>query len=167
MGKLTAPEPLGGHHDLSSFDCGEPRLNEWLRSHAQRNEASGSSRTFVVCQSETVVGYYTLATGGITHIEATSKVRRNAPDPIPVLILGRLAVDATHQGKGIGEGLLRDALLRSLAVSESVGVRAVLVHAITDKAKDFYLKNGFSESPINHMTLMLPISSIRSAASNG
>lgn len=166
MGKLTAPEPLGGHHDLSSFDCGEPRLNEWLRSHAQRNEASGSSRTFVVCQGEAVVGYYTLATGGITHIEATSRVRRNAPAPIPVLILGRLAVDATHQGKGIGEGLLRDALLRSLAVSESVGVRAVLVHALTNDAKNFYIKHGFAESPLDNLTLMLSISNIKSAIAN-
>lgn len=161
MGKVTAPEPLSSEHDLSRFDCSEPRLNEWLRDYARRNETTGSSRTFVVCQGRIVVGYYTLATGGIAHIEATSKVRRNAPDPIPVLILGRLAVDRMYQGKGIGKGLLRDALLRSMAVSESVGVRAVLVHALTNDAGQFYLENGFSKSPINHLTLMLPISSIR------
>lgn len=161
MGKLTAPEPLGGHHDLSEFDCGEPRLSEWLRNHALHNETNWVSRTYVVCQEKTVVGFYTLATGGVTHIEVHPKLRRNTPDPIPVLILGRLAVDNRFKNKGIGKGLLRDAIFRSLAVSQSVGVRAVLVHALTDSAKSFYLAHGFSESPLNPMTLMLPMQAIQ------
>lgn len=163
MGEITAPESLASQHDLSGFDCGEPLLNDWLRHNAQRNQANGSSRTYVVCAADKVVGYYTLATGSVTHVEATSRVRRNSPDPVPVLVLGRLAVDAIFQGKGIGNGLLRDALLRALAVSESVGVRAVLVHAISAEAKQFYLERGFAESPANHMTLLLPLSAIKHA----
>lgn len=163
MGEITAPEPLTGQHDLSGLDCGEVLLNDWLRHNAQRNQANGSSRTYVVCEADKVVGYYSLATGGVTHTEATSRIRRNTPDPIPVLVLGRLAVDGRFQGKGIGSGLLRDALLRALAVSETVDVRAVLVHAISAETKRFYLERGFAESPANHMTLLLPLSAISKA----
>src|ERR1700731_3342070 len=112
--RLSAPEKLRADHDLSGFDCGEPSLDDWLRRRALNNEASGASRTYVVCAGRKVVGYYTLAAGAIAHTHAPGRIRRNMPNPIPVVILGRLAVDKTSHGKGVGTGLLRDAVLRTL-----------------------------------------------------
>jgi predicted N-acetyltransferase YhbS len=113
-----------------------------------------------VCSSDEVVGFYTLATGAVQHAVATSKVRRNSPDPVPVVVLARLAVAKRWEGKGIGSGLLKDAFLRTLNVSEEVGIRAILVHAISDKAKAFYEHHGFKPSIVEPMTLMITLPEI-------
>ncbi len=156
MGRLTRPAPLSGTERLDDFDSGEPVLDDWLRRHAAKNEASGASRTFVVCDARRrVAGYYALATGAVTRAEAPGAVRRNMPEPIPVLVLGRLAVDRRWQGKGVGRGLLRDATLRTLLVAQHAGVRALLIHAISPEARRFYRYHGFHPSPIDPMTLML------------
>ena len=157
MGEITAPQPITADHDTKSFDCGEPVLNDWLKRHALKNESGGSSRTYIICEGNRVIGYYTLAAGGVTHTEAPGKIRRNMPDPIPVLVLGRLAIDAAWQNKKLGKGLLKDALLRTISVAQNAGVKALLVHALSDKAKRFYKNNGFLESPLDSMTLMLPL----------
>lgn len=158
MGKLNPPEPLADHHPIQDFDCGHPTLNEWLHSQALLNQTSGASRTFVVCDEQGVVaGYYALATGSVERLEAPGKVRRNMPEPIPVMVLGRLAVNLNSQNQGIGKGLLKDAVMRTLQVSAQAGVRALLVHAISENAHDFYVSCGFHESPVNQMTLMITL----------
>lgn len=159
-GPISAPSLLHPGHDLNAFDCGEPTLNDWLKQRALKNERAGASKSFVVCRDDDVVGFYCLSTGAVVRAAAPKPLQRTMPDPIPVLVLGRLAADRTAQGMGIGRALLRDALLRSLRVADSVGVAAVLVHAISDDAKRFYLGNGFLGSPIEPMTLCLPISHI-------
>ncbi len=160
---VTAPEHIEAHHDLTAFDCGEPELNDWLRLQALKNEAGGAARTYVICAEGRAVGYYALATGGIARAAATGRVRRQMPDPIPVMIIGRLAVDTRHQGHGLGYGLLRDALLRTLLVAEQAGIRAVLLHAMTVGAKKFYQRAGFQESPLDPMTMMITIADIEKA----
>lgn len=155
MGEITAPEPITASHLTESFACGMPVLDEWLRRRAIKNEVSGASRTFVVCQDAWVIGYYALATGSVQHRDAPGKIRRSMPDPIPVMVLGRLAVDQQWQHAGLGRGLLKDALLRSLSVSQHAGIRALLVHALSEDAKDFYAHNGFLESPLDPMTLII------------
>ena len=158
---LTAPEPLATDHELDLFESGVATLDEWLQRRARRNEAEGASRTFVICAGRSVVGYYSLAAGSILHASATGRVRRNMPDPVPVLLLGRLAVDRNWHGKGLGADLLYDAVLRAIGAAESVGVRAILVHAISDDAKAFYEKHGFRASPVEPMTLMITIEEAR------
>lgn len=153
----TAPEPLAADHDLDAFASGLQPLDEWLKRRARRNEAEGASRTFVCCVSRRVVGYYSLAAGSVLHEAATGKTRRNMPNPVPVVLLGRMAVDKTWQGKGIGADLLCDAVLRVVAAAETIGVRAILVHAISEQAKTFYVKHGFRASPVEPMTLMITI----------
>jgi len=157
MAELSAPEPLLATHDIEPFDCGEPVLNDWLQKRALKNENSGASRTFVVCQDNHVVGYYVLATGSIMHKEAPSKVRRNMPEPVPVMVLGRLAVSKHMQSAGVGRGLLRDAILRTLGVSKQAGIKALLVHALSDAAHKFYRQCGFIESPLDPMVLMVTL----------
>lgn len=154
---LSAPQPLALIHLLDRFTCGEASLDEWLKRRALSNQLSGASRTFVVVteQDQQVVGYYALAAGAVAHQLATSGVRRNMPDPIPVLVLARLAVDDRAQGRQLGAALLQDAVQRAVVVSQNAGVRALLVHAIHDRAKQFYLHYGFQESPQHPMTLML------------
>eukprot|EP01136_Pigoraptor_vietnamica_P005170 Opistho-1_new@36400 len=153
---LLAPEPLSAEHVLDGFFCGEPVLDEWLKRRALANQASRASRTFVVTNpNRQVMGYYALATGAVAHVDATAGVRRTMPAPIPILVLGRLAVDQRAQGMKLGVALLKDAVNRSMAVSQNAGVRALLVHAHNERAKDFYLKYGFSVSPTDAMTLML------------
>jgi GNAT superfamily N-acetyltransferase len=160
---LTAPVRLTVVHNLAEFDCGIPSLNQWLTRHALKNEASGASRTYVTCIDNSVVGYYCLAAGAVVRTEAPKSMQRNMPDPIPVMILGRLAVDLVKQGQGIGRALLRDAIIRVLRAAEIVGIRAILVHAISDEAKRFYLSHGFEESPIDPMTLCLALGTARQA----
>ena len=159
---LSAPEPLGHHHDLSRFDCGKAPLNDWLRRHALRNEGR-ASRTFVVCQGDVVVGYYALAVGSVESKDAPRAVRKNMPPQVPVLVLGRLAVDLGHHGRGMGAGLLRDALRRALSVAAEVGVRAILVHAIDAEVVPFYTQYGFKAFPEGSLTFFLPMEEVAEA----
>jgi predicted N-acetyltransferase YhbS len=123
----------------------------------RENEVSGASRTFVICQDEQVIGYYALATGSIEHRNTPGKIRRNMPNPIPVMVLGRLAVDQRWQQAGLGRGLLKNALLRTLSVSKQAGIRALLVHTLSEETTHFFTRNGFIESPLDHMTLMIAL----------
>jgi GNAT superfamily N-acetyltransferase len=156
-GKIGAPENLSPSHDLSGFDSGEQLLDDWLRRRAGQNEASGASRTYVVCGGHRVIGYYTLAAGAVAHADAPGRIRRNMPEPIPVMVLGRLAVDKAFHGRGVGTGLLRDAVLRTVLAAEIVGIRAILVHAISETAKAFYEKYGFIPSPVDPLTVMITV----------
>ena len=159
---LSAPQALVASHLLDEFTCGEPSLDEWLKRRALTNQLSGASRTFVVADLDgRVRGYYAMAAGAVLHQTATSGVRRNMPDPIPVLVLARLAVDHRAQGIQLGAALLQDAVSRAVAVSQSAGVRALLVHALHDRAKQFYQHHGFQESPQHPMTLMLRLNVAR------
>lgn len=154
--QLSAPQPLIAKHLLGDFGCGEPALDEWLKRRALNNQLSGASRTFVVVDEENrVQGFYALAAGAVAHQLATSTVRRNMPDPVPVMVLGRLAVDTRAQGIQLGAAMLKDALNRAITVSQNTGVRALLVHAMNDRAKQFYEHYGFQPSPQHAMTLML------------
>ncbi|HHA19082.1 MAG TPA: N-acetyltransferase [Methylophaga sp.] len=155
MGEITAPEPLQTYHKIEHFDCGNHVLNRWLLQKALKNERTGGSRTYVVCCEDKVIAYYAIATGSIEHAGLPSKLRRNMPDPIPVLILGRLAVDSNWQDQHIGRGLLKDAVIRSCLIAKQVGVSALFVHCISDEAKQYYLKYGFVESRIDPMTVLL------------
>lgn len=163
MGVITAPEPLRTEHDIQGFDCGRPNLNDWLKKKALKaQQVGGSARTYVVCSpAGRVVGYFSLATGSINHEDAPGKVKRNMPNPVPVVLLARLAVDQTLTGQGIGAGLLKDALMRILNASEQIGVRAVLVHALDEQARNFYLRHGFYESPTHDLTLMVTLEEIQ------
>lgn len=157
-----APEPIGPEHELASFDCGEPALDDWLRRRAMRNEVGGASRTYVVCigKSKRVIAYYCLATGAIAHLSVGGRVRRNMPDPIPAMVLGRLAVDRNHHGSGLGKALLRDAALRTLQAAQLAGIRVLLVHAISETAGKYYEHFGFHASRVDPLTLMIPISEL-------
>jgi GNAT superfamily N-acetyltransferase len=158
-----APEHLTARYDVSAFDSGVPELDTWLKRRALQNEVSGASRTYVVSAGGRVVGYYALATGAVAQQEATGKVRRNMPEPIPVMVIGRLAVDRVYQGKGLGSALLKDALLRTLNVASIVGIRAGLLHAISEDAKRFYEKAGFSPSSVDPMTMMITPADVEKA----
>ncbi|MBF0255177.1 MAG: GNAT family N-acetyltransferase [Gammaproteobacteria bacterium] len=160
--QLSAPQPLATTHVLNEFACGEYSLDEWLKRRALTNQLSGASRTFVVTdQDSRVYGYYAMAAGAVSHQAATSSVRRNMPDPVPVIVLARLAIDQSAQGSKLGAALLQDAVNRAVAVSQHAGVRALLVHALHDRAKRFYTHYGFRESPQQPMTLMLRLNSVR------
>lgn len=161
---LRAPELLTAEHDLGGFDCGTPSLDDWLRRRATQNQTSGASRTFVVCDDERVAGYYALAASAVAPDAATGRFRRNMPDPVPVAVLGRLAVDKAYQGKGLGRALFRDAALRLLAAAGSIGIRGMLVHAISDDAKAFYLGLGLEVSPLEPMTLMATVADLKAAS---
>lgn len=158
---VSGPTPLAPEHDLRNFSCGIPALDEWLKRRARQNEAGGASRTYVVSLQNCVVAYYSLAAGSVLHDVATGRVRRNMPQPVPAALLGRLAVDAQWQGQGLGGFLLRDALLRVVGAAQTIGVRAILVHAISDGAKAFYQHWGLSTSPVDPMTLMITVDEVR------
>lgn len=161
-GRLYAPEPLGPEHDVLAFGCGEAELDVWLKQRALKNQSSGASRTYVIGTSRRrVVGYYCLATGALSVEQAPGKVKRNMPDPIPVMVIGRLAVHADWQGKRLGCHLLKDALWRILQVAEVAGIRAVMVHAMSERAKAFYLRNGFYPSPADPMTLVITLAEVK------
>jgi len=167
-GAVGRPEHIRPEHDLSSFRSGVVILDDWLRRRALLNEQTGASRTYVVCaENKRVVGYYALANGSVAAAASTGRTRRNMPDPVPVMVLGRLAVDATYQGRGMGRGLLQDAILRSVQAAEIGGIRAMLVHAISEDAKRFYEACGFSVSPLDAMTLMITMADAERAITKG
>lgn len=159
LAAITQPAPLQSSHDVSRFDCGKIPLNDWLRNTALRSEGK-TARCYVTVLRGNVVGYYCLAAGAVQHDGAPRKLRQNAPDPVPVVIIGRLAVDKTLQGKGIGRALLKDALLRVTKASELVGARAVLVHAVDQDAVPFYARYGFRSFPKGNQTLFVTIDEI-------
>jgi GNAT superfamily N-acetyltransferase len=162
MGTLTKrPFPLQLDQIIKGFDCGHEDLNVWFKNRALVNQQTGASRTFITTRDDTVTGFFALATGQLDHSYATGKVKRNMPDPLPAIILGRLAVDIKFQRKGIGFDLLKDAMLRVIYVSEYVGIRALIVHAKSEEAKTFYMKYGFSESPLHSRTLMILVKDLR------
>ena len=159
--ELKAPERLEPHHLLESFDCGIHSLNDWLKRRARMNEREGASRSYVVCAGQEVVGYYCLAAGSVCCLDVPGRVRRNMPDPLPVMVIGRLAIHREWQGQGLGRALLRDAALRTLSAAEVAGVRAILVHALSEEAKRFYIRWGFMESPTNPMTLVITLQDVK------
>jgi GNAT superfamily N-acetyltransferase len=166
-GLLRAPEPLTDDHLTDAFSSGAPTLDAWLKRKARANQASGASRSYVLCRDERVVGFYALAAGSVRHDLAPRKLRQNMPDPVPVIVLGRLAIDASEQGNGLGRALLRDAVLRITAAAHEVGIAAILVHALNDRAKAFYLEAGFAETAVEPMTLFLRIKDAKALLGEG
>ena len=163
--RLSIPVSLAAEHDLSAFDCGEPALNDWLRLRALKNE-SRFSRTYVVCEGNRVVAYFCISAGAVERAAAPGRVRRNAPDTIPVTVIGRLAVSRDHAGRGLGADILSDALRRIAVASQNIGIGAVLVHAKDDAARRFYMKCAeFIEYPADSRTLFLPIETVVAAFS--
>lgn len=160
---VRTPELLTARHNLAAFDSGIPSLDDWLRRRALVNQDSGASRTFVLCDDDRVVGYYALAASSVAPNAAPGRFRRNMPDPIPVAVLGRLAIDRARQGQGLGRALFRDAALRVISAADSLGIRGLLVHAISDEAKAFYIGLGLDVSPLEPMTLMVTLADLRSA----
>jgi GNAT superfamily N-acetyltransferase len=161
-GGYSPPAPIDSTQDASDFICGREALDVWLKTLALKAEGR-TARTYAACDGNVVIGYYCLATGSVTRAAAPGNVRRNAPDPIPVMIIGRLAVDRRYQGRGIGSAMLRDALRRVLQASEVVGCGAVVVHAIDDAAGAFYALHGFEEFPVGSRTMFLPLETLRRA----
>lgn len=158
---LSSPGPLSGEHQIDSFDSGQPVLDDWLRRRAPANQASGASRTYVVCQGKVVVAYYALASGAIAEAAVPGRFRRNMPDPIPVVVLARLAVDRRYQGRGLGRALFRDAARRVSQAADMIGIRGILVHAISEEARKFYIVLGFDPCPAEAMTLVVTLRDIR------
>lgn len=157
----SPPTPLTDQFDLSFFDCGVASLNDWLKKRALKNNKTGASKTYVISRGKNVVGYYCLSAGAVGLAEAPKAMRRNMPDPVPVLVLGRLAIHQDLHNQGLGSALLRDAILRALEASRMIGVTALLVHALSEMAKRFYLSRGFLESPLQPMTLCLVLSTLK------
>lgn len=154
---LEAPAPLTQTHHVERFRCGVQALDDWLARRAWNNQLSGASRTYVVATQGAVVGYYCLASGALALREAPKSIRRNMPDPVPMAILGRLAVDQAWQGRGLGVALLRDAVERTRAARQILGVRGLLVHALSDQAAAFSVRHGFVASPTQPLTLVLSL----------
>lgn len=163
MTTILAPAPLSAVHELDEFESGEPSLDFWLKETALKNQGTGSSRSFVVCdQHSKVIGYYSLSSGAINRGDAPKSMQRNMPSPLPIILLGRLAVDLDYQNQGLGRGMLRDAVMRIVHASQDVGIFAILIHAISESAKRFYLSCGFVQSPLQPMTLMMTVKTARS-----
>jgi GNAT superfamily N-acetyltransferase len=158
---LTQPEPLAEIHELNDFFSGVTSLDDWLKRRARANQVSGASRTYVVADGRKVVAYYTLASGAIATADSVGRFRRNMPDPIPVVVLGRLAADRSQQGRGLGRALFRDCAMRVAQAADMIGIRGIVVHAISDQAKAFYQTLGFDPSPAEPMTLMVTLADIR------
>ena len=158
--KLTAPTPLTEHHVTDGFSCGVDSLDQWLKRRSLKNQIQGASRTYVVCDKRRVVAYYALASGAVTTTEATGKFRHNMPEPIPVVVLCRLAVDQSLHSKGFGRSLVRDAGMRVVQAANTIGIRGMTVHALTDAAKAFYEKVGFDPSPLDSHLLMISLADL-------
>jgi len=158
---IRAPEPLTDLHDVTTFDCGDDSLNEWIKKRALKNEGLGGSRTYVISKRNIVIGYYALAVGSVEHEKVPTSLKRNMPAPIPVMILGRLAVDRNYRDQKFGSSLLRDALLRTLQASQIAGIKAIMVEAISNEAKMFYKKYGFRDSPIEERLLFITMTEVK------
>ena len=161
---MTAPEPIDERHDVSRFESGAASLDAWLRRKARLNEAKGGARTYVVCEGDRVIGFYSLAASSVERQRVSSRVGRSMPEPIPVVLLGQLAVDFAYRGRGLGADLLVDAARRALAAADVIGARALVVQAIDDQAKGFYERFGFRPfSNREPLMLILRISELRAA----
>jgi GNAT superfamily N-acetyltransferase len=160
---LGPPEPLASQHELDRFASGVASLDQWLMRRALKNQASGASRTFVVCEGARVLAYYALASGAVAVAEAPGRFRRNMPDPVPVVVLARLAVDRSLQGRGVGRALMRDAGLRVLQAADTIGIRGLIAHALSENAQGFYVQLGFEPSPLDPLTLMITLADLKAA----
>lgn len=158
--RLSAPAPLTDQHLSADFSCGTESLDIWLKRRALRNQMQGASRTYVVCEANRVVAYYALASGAVLSSDATGRLRRNMPDPTPVVVLGRLAVDSAWHGQGLGRALVRDAGLRVLQAADAIGIRGMTVQALSDEAKVFYEYLGFEPSPMDSKLLMITLADL-------
>jgi GNAT superfamily N-acetyltransferase len=167
VGRITAPQPLSENHVTDNFDCGNSFLNDWLKKFALLNSRANAAKTFVVCERNRVIGYYSLAMGSVDYEVASPRIKKGlAKHPVPVVIIARLAVDLGYQGKRIGISLLKDAFLRILMISEHIGARAVFVNAKDDNAKKFYEKNGFKPLPSDSFKLLILIKDIKFTLDN-
>jgi GNAT superfamily N-acetyltransferase len=158
---LSAPRLIDENHHIGAFDSGVPSLDDWLKRRAKANQASGASRTYVVCEGLRVVGYCALASGAVDIATAPGRFRRNMPDPVPVAVLGRLAIERSFQKHGLGRALVRDAVRRVVQAADIIGIRGIVVHALSEEAKAFYLALGFEASPLQPSTLMVTLADIR------
>lgn len=158
---IGAPEPLASHHELEQFASGVESLDQWLKRRALKNQATGASRTFVAGKGHRVLAYYALASSAVTVDAASGRFRRNMPDPVPVVVLGRLSVDRSLHGRGIGRALVRDACLRVVQAADTIGIRGMLVHALSDEARTFYERIGFERSPLDPMMLMVTLADLK------
>lgn len=160
---LSAPEPLASHHDVRPFTSGVESLDHWLKHRALKNQATGASRTFVLCQGPSVRAYYALASSAVIVDAVPGRFRRNMPDPIPVVVLGRFAVDQSLQGRGLGRALVRDAGLRVIQAADTIGIRGMIVHALSAEAKSSYERIGFEPSLIDPMMLMVTLADLKAS----
>lgn len=167
MSTLRGPLPLTADHEVDEFRSGDPVLDGWLRTRALRNQAEGASRTWVVLEGRTVVAFSASSTAVVLRSAAPGRPARNQPDPLPALLLARLAVDERHQGEGLGAALLKHFLLKALEVAELVGVRLLFVHAATPEAAAFYEHHGFERSPLDELTLLLLVKDLSVASRPG
>jgi GNAT superfamily N-acetyltransferase len=158
---LTAPVPLNQTHQLDGFNSGVDSLDQWLKRRALKNQISGASRTYVVCDQNRVLAYYCLASGAVTTDAVSGRFSRNMPEPIPVVILGRLAIDQSLQGQGLGRVLVRDAGVRVMHAAQTLGIRGILVHALSESARQFYERVGFEASKIDPMMLLITLSDLQ------
>jgi GNAT superfamily N-acetyltransferase len=162
---ISAPALLTEAHETEMFESGVNTLDVWLKRRAIKNQTTGASRTFVVCEENRVVAYYSLASSAVAVVDAPGRFRRNMPDPVPVVILGRLAVARAFQGQGFGRALVRDAGYRIVQAAEMIGIRGVIVQAVSDRAKKFYAHLGFQVSPLDSMTLMITLADLKACLS--
>ena len=158
---LLAPVLLHAQHQTEQFSCGVASLDAWLKRRALKNQIQGASRTYVACQADRVVAYYAIASGAVTCNDATGRLRRNMPDPIPVVVLGRLGVDSSLHGQGVGRSLVRDAALRILQAADVIGIRGMTVQALSDDARVFYEHMGFEPSPLDPNLLMMTLADLK------
>jgi GNAT superfamily N-acetyltransferase len=158
---LPAPAPIDPRHELGDFNCGVDSLNLWLRRRARANQASGASRTFVLCEGQAVIGYYALASSAVFPAETSGRFRRNIPDPVPVVVLGRLAVATSHRGRGLGRALFQDAASKLFYAADVIGIRGMVVHALSAEAHSFYRSLGLESSPLDPMMLMVTVADLR------
>ena len=160
---IAPPELFVEHHKVDSFDSGDEGLGHWLRTRALKNQITGATRTYVVCNKLRVMGYYALASGAVAVNESLGRFHRNMPNPIPVVILVRLAVDRSLQGRGIGRALVRDAGQRVLRAADTIGIRGIIVHALSEETKIFYEKLGFEPSPLDPMMLRVTLTDLKAS----